>query len=169
METLRIGLVGTGGIGRTHIERINNTLQGGKVVACADPASAFGFSVAEKYGIKGFENPIDMINSPEIDAVMCTTSDPYHEEYVLASIAAGKYMFCEKPLAPKADACKRIVKAERKAGKKLVQVGFMRAATTRDTSSSRQLLIAASTAKRCCCTAHTATRLFRMTGTTPWR
>lgn len=125
METLRIGLVGTGGIGRTHIERINNTLQGGKVVACADPASAFGFSVAEKYGIKGFENPIDMINSPEIDAVMCTTSDPYHEEYVLASIAAGKYVFCEKPLAPKADACKRIVEAERKAGKKLVQVGFM--------------------------------------------
>ena len=42
METLRIGLVGTGGIGRTHIERINNTLQGGKVVACADPAGAFG-------------------------------------------------------------------------------------------------------------------------------
>lgn len=126
METLRIGLVGTGGIGRTHIERINNTLQGGKVVACADPAGAFGLSVAEKYGIKGFENPIDMINSPEIDAVMCTTSDPYHEEYVLASIAAGKYVFCEKPLAPKADACKRIVEAERKAGKKLVQVGFMR-------------------------------------------
>ena len=94
METLRIGLVGTGGIGRTHIERINNTLQGGKVVACADPAGAFGLSVAEKYCIKGFENPIDMINSPEIDAILCATADPYHEEYVLASIAAGKYVFC---------------------------------------------------------------------------
>ena len=114
MSELRIGLVGTGGIGRTHIERINNTLQGGKVVACADPVGAFGLSVAEKYGIKGFENPIDMINDPEIDAVMCTTADPYHEEYVLASIAAGKYVFCEKPLAPKADACKRIVEAEMK-------------------------------------------------------
>ena len=52
MSELRIGLVGTGGIGRTHIERINNTLQGGKVVACADPVGAFGLSVAEKYGIK---------------------------------------------------------------------------------------------------------------------
>ena len=90
---------------------------------CAVP---FGLSVAEKYGIKGFENPIDMINDSEIDAVMCTTADPYHEEYVLASIAAGKYVFCEKPLAPKADACKRIVEAEMKAGKKLIQVGFMR-------------------------------------------
>ena len=106
METLRIGVVGTGGIGRTHIERINNTLQGGKVVACADPAGAFGLSVAEKYGIKGFENPIDMINDPEIDAVMCTTADPYHEEYVLASIAAGKYVFCEKPLADTVEKCK---------------------------------------------------------------
>ena len=52
MSELRIGLVGTGGIGRTHIERINTKLQGGTVVACADPAGAFGFSIAEKYGIK---------------------------------------------------------------------------------------------------------------------
>lgn len=126
MKDLRIGLVGTGGIGRIHIERVNNTLQGGKVVACSDPAGAFDLSIAKKYGIKGFENPIDMINDPEIDASMCTTADPYHEEYVLASIAAGKYVFCEKPLVPKADACKRIVEAEMKAGKQLVQVGFMR-------------------------------------------
>ncbi|MDO4617230.1 MAG: Gfo/Idh/MocA family oxidoreductase [Lachnospiraceae bacterium] len=126
MSELRIGLVGTGGIGRTHIERINSRLQGGKVVACADPAAAFGLSVAEKYGIKGYENPIDMIRDPEIDAVMCTTADPYHEEYVMASIKEGKYVFCEKPLAPKADACKRIVEAEIAGGKQLVQVGFMR-------------------------------------------
>ena len=55
METLRIGVVGTGGIGRTHIERINNTLQGGKVVACADANIDFCKSVAEKYGIKAYE------------------------------------------------------------------------------------------------------------------
>ena len=126
MSELRIGLVGTGGIGRTHIERVNTRLQGGKIVACADPAGAFGLSVAEKFGIKGYENPHDMINDPEIDAIMCTTADPYHEEYVMASIKAGKYIFCEKPLAPKADACKRIVEAELAAGKKFVQVGFMR-------------------------------------------
>lgn len=126
MSELRIGLVGTGGIGRTHIERVNTKLQGGKVIACADPAGAFGVSVAEKYGIKGYENPIDMINNPEIDTIMCTTADPYHEQYVMASIAAGKCVFYEKPLAPKADDCKRIVEAEMKAGKQLVQVGFMR-------------------------------------------
>lgn len=126
MSDLRIGLVGTGGIGRTHIERVNTKLQGGKVVACADPAGAFGLSVAEQFGIKGYEDPIDMINDPEIDAIMCTTADAYHKKYVLASIKAGKYVFCEKPLAAKADECKEIVEAEIAAGKQMVQVGFMR-------------------------------------------
>ncbi len=123
---LRIGLVGTGGIGRTHIERINTKLQGARVTACSDPAAAFGLSVAERFGIKGYEDPMAMIQDSEIDAVICTTADPYHEQFVLAAINAGKYVFCEKPLAPKADACKRIVEAELKAGKQFVQVGFMR-------------------------------------------
>ena len=91
METLRIGLVGTGGIGRTHIERINNTLQGGKVVACADANIDFCKSVAEKYGIKAYEKGEDMIAADDIDAVVVTTLDPFHEQYVMAAIKAGKY------------------------------------------------------------------------------
>ena len=126
MSELRIGLVGTGGIGKSHIERINTRLQGAKVVACADPAPAFGMAVAEKYGIKGFENYIDLIHDPDIDAIVCATGDGYHKSCVLEAIKAGKYIFCEKPLAPKADECKEIVEAELAAGKKFVQVGFMR-------------------------------------------
>lgn len=126
MEELRIGLVGTGAIGRTHIERINHTLQGGRVVACADANIDFCKSVAEKYGIQAYENGEDMIASDNIDAVVVTTLDPFHEQYVTAAIKAGKYVFCEKPLAPEADACKRIVELEMAAGKQLVQVGFMR-------------------------------------------
>ena len=75
MEELRIGLVGTGAIGRTHIERINNTLQGGKVVACADANIDFCKSVAEKYAIKAWESGEEMIASDEIDAVVVTTLD----------------------------------------------------------------------------------------------
>lgn len=51
---------------------------------------------------------------------------PSHEEFVLAAIAAGKPVFCEKPLAVTAQGCKNIVDAEAKHGKRLVQVGFMR-------------------------------------------
>ncbi|WP_313159663.1 Gfo/Idh/MocA family oxidoreductase, partial [Mixta calida] len=44
----------------------------------------------------------------------------------LAAIAAGKPVFCEKPLAMTAEGCRRVVDAEMKFGKRLVQVGFMR-------------------------------------------
>lgn len=125
-EVLRVGVVGVGAIGRTHIERINNKLQGAKVVACADVNEEFGKSVAEKYGCKFYNDGEEMIASDDIDAVIVTTIDPFHEQYVMAAIKAGKYVFCEKPLAPEAEACKRIVDAEIAGGKQLVQVGFMR-------------------------------------------
>lgn len=126
MSELKIGLVGTGAIGRTHIERINNKLSGAKVTACADVNIDFCKSVADKYGLKAYETGEEMIASPDIDAVIVTTLDPFHEEYVTAAIKAGKYVFCEKPLAPSAEACLRIVEAEMATGKQLVQVGFMR-------------------------------------------
>ena len=126
MADLRIGVVGTGGIGRTHIERINNRLQGGKVIGCADVNADFCKKVADKYGIKAFATGEELISDDSIDAVICTTSDPYHEQYVMAAVNAGKSVFCEKPLSPTPEACKRIVDAEMKTGKHLVQVGFMR-------------------------------------------
>ena len=45
---------------------------------------------------------------------------------MLAAIAAGKPVFCEKPLATTQEACLRIVEAEVAAGRRLVQVGYMR-------------------------------------------
>lgn len=126
MTELKIGLVGTGSIGQTHIERINNKLQGAKVIACADPNKDFGKAIAEKYGIKAFETGEEMINDSSIDAIICTANDAFHEEVVIATIKAGKPVFCEKPLSPTVDACKRIVDAEIAGGKHLVQVGFMR-------------------------------------------
>lgn len=125
-EVLRVGLVGTGAIGRTHMKRIDEKLQGAKVVACSDVNVEFGSKVAEEYGCQFYSDGIEMICSDAIDAVIVTTLDPNHEEYVMAAIKAGKYVFCEKPLAPEAEACKRIVDAEIEGGKQLVQVGFMR-------------------------------------------
>ena len=126
MSELKIGVVGTGAIGRTHIERINHKLQGGRVIACADARLEFCKPAADQYGLKAFETGEEMIAAPEVEAVICTTGDPWHEQYVMAAVKAGKPVFCEKPLSPTPEACKRIVDAEMAAGKHLVQVGFMR-------------------------------------------
>ena len=61
MDELRIGLVGTGAIGRTHIDRINKDLHGGKVVACADINAEFCKKVATQYGLKACETGEEMI------------------------------------------------------------------------------------------------------------
>ena len=61
-----------------------------------------------------------------MDAVLVASWGPTHEEHVLAAIAAGKPVFCEKPLATTEEACLRILDAEMASGRRLVQVGFMR-------------------------------------------
>lgn len=123
---LRVGLIGTGTIGKTHIERINNKCAGANVVACADVNAPFGKTVADKYDLKFFEKGEDLINSDDVDAIVITAGDAYHEEFAIAGLKAGKWVFCEKPMAPTAEACRRIVDAEIKGGKHLLQVGFMR-------------------------------------------
>ena len=68
----------------------------------------------------------DLISDPGVDAIIVASWGPTHEEYVLAGIAAGKQVFCEKPLATTREACERILDAEVAAGRRLVMVGFMR-------------------------------------------
>jgi myo-inositol 2-dehydrogenase/D-chiro-inositol 1-dehydrogenase len=68
----------------------------------------------------------DLIAAGNVDAVLIASWGAAHEEQVLAAIAAGKPVFCEKPLAPSSAACVRIMDAEVAAGRRLVQVGFMR-------------------------------------------
>ena len=125
-ENIRIGVVGTGAIGRSHMERINKKLHGGWVTACTDANLKAGQTVAEQYGCKLYESGEALIASAEIDAVIVTTADMAHEKYVLEAVKQNKYVFCEKPLAPEPEACRRIVEAEMKGKRHLVQVGFMR-------------------------------------------
>lgn len=126
--TLRIGVIGTGAIGREHIERLSKKLVGSQVVAINDIDEDSAKSAVSHAGInaKFYKDPHKLIKASDTDAIIVTSWGPSHEEFVLAAIAMGKPVFCEKPLAVTAEGCKKIVDAEIKHGKRLVQVGFMR-------------------------------------------
>lgn len=125
---LRLGVIGTGAIGRDHIRRCSHTLLNSAVVAVTDIDLAQAARVIDELAIAAeiYPDGHALIAAAEVDAILVTSWGPTHEAFVLAAIAAGKPVFCEKPLAVSADGCQRIVEAEIAHGSRLVQVGFMR-------------------------------------------
>lgn len=126
--TLNIGVIGTGAIGREHIRRCSQVLQNARVVALNDIDRRQCEEVAAALQLQAeiYDSAHNLINAPDVQAVLVTSWGPTHEEFVLAAIKAGKAVFCEKPLAVTAQGCMNIVEAEMAGGKKRVQVGFMR-------------------------------------------
>ncbi|RSM69474.1 inositol 2-dehydrogenase [Actinoplanes sp. ATCC 53533] len=123
---LNVGVIGTGMIGQDHIRRMTGVLSGVRVVAVADVNPILAAEVGARTGATVHAAGEELIADPAVDAVVVCSWGPTHEQYVLASIAAGKPVFCEKPLATTQEACLRIVAAEAAHGSRLVQVGFMR-------------------------------------------
>jgi myo-inositol 2-dehydrogenase/D-chiro-inositol 1-dehydrogenase len=123
---VKVGVIGTGMIGQDHIRRMTHVLAGVRVTAVTDVDTSVAASVGSSIGAAVHATGEELIADPEVDAVVVCSWGPTHEQYVLASIAAGKPVFCEKPLATTQEACLRIVEAEIAYGSRLVQVGYMR-------------------------------------------
>jgi myo-inositol 2-dehydrogenase/D-chiro-inositol 1-dehydrogenase len=123
---LRVGVIGTGMIGQDHIRRMTTVLSGVQVTAVTDVDASTAAAVGARVGATVHATGEELIADPAVDAIVVCSWGPTHEQYVLASIAAGKPVFCEKPLATTQEACLRIVEAEVAHGSRLVQVGYMR-------------------------------------------
>ena len=105
MKVLKIAVIGCGWIGTSHARAINNIKMcyGTEVVPelelVIDVFEETAKDVAERYGFNRFStNPDDAMSDPAIDIVYITTPNQLHVEQVQKAAAAGKAIFCEKPL-----------------------------------------------------------------------
>ena len=125
--TVRIGVIGTGAIGRDQARRINQVLAGGKVVALSDvnraSAEAVKADIAPDATV--YATGEELIAAADVDAVLVTSWGATHEQYVLAASAAGKPCFCEKPLASSYAAARKCVATIGETAARRVFLGFL--------------------------------------------
>jgi myo-inositol 2-dehydrogenase/D-chiro-inositol 1-dehydrogenase len=137
-SAVRVGLLGCGGRGTTHTETILKNTDA-RVIALADMfqdrldnakqqvdklSAAKGHAGVEQIfvGPKAYQQIID---SKEVDAVVIATPPYFHVEHLAAVVAAGKHVYCEKPVAIDVPGAKHVLEIGKKAeGKLSLDVGF---------------------------------------------
>lgn len=124
---INVGIIGAGRIGKVHTESICNYVRNAKIRTVADPCMnentrRWLLSMGVERTAQDYH---EILNDPEIDAVLICSSTNTHAPISLEAIAAGKHVFCEKPIDHDLTKIKRVVKALKGSGVKY-QVGFNR-------------------------------------------
>ena len=127
MKKLKIGLLGMGRIGRLHGDNVTYFIKNAEIVAAGDPMLNDSMKEwAADLGIqKVFDDPMKVVQDPEVEAVLICTSTAAHAELSIAAAKAGKHIFCEKPVHTDLNEIRKILAEVEKAGVKF-QVGFVR-------------------------------------------
>ncbi len=122
---LRIGVIGTGRIGRLHAELLARRVAGAHVAMVYDRHTASALVVADDLGVPVAASADELIGSAQVDAVAICTSTDTHVDLILAAAAAGKAIFCEKPVSLDLAAVDAALHAVATAGSTF-QIGFNR-------------------------------------------
>ena len=125
-KQLNVGIVGAGRIGKVHAETLAFRLPQVRTLAIADVNREAAQAVASRCGIPTVcASAAEIFANPEIEAVLICTSTDTHADLIVEAAAAGKHIFCEKPIAHSLTQIDRALKAVEQAGVKL-QIGFNR-------------------------------------------
>lgn len=112
-EQVRVGFVGLGNIGHYHADRLVD-FDRVDIVGGVDINPDARTRFAEKYGVESFENYEDLY-ATDVDAVVVTTPNKFHEEYAVTALRHGLDVLLEKPLAHSLESAERIAEAARNA------------------------------------------------------
>jgi 1,5-anhydro-D-fructose reductase (1,5-anhydro-D-mannitol-forming) len=110
---IKTGIIGYGKMGEIRHQAINEVGLA-EVIAISEPHLS-----KELEGIPNL-SPEEIINHPQIEAVIICTPNFLNKDLTIKSLDSGKHVFCEKPPCFTADEMKLIIDAETKSGKKLM-------------------------------------------------
>src|SRR5215207_1431212 len=116
---LRVGVVGAGAMGASHVATLAAGVPAAQVTRVFDMDTARAKTVAESVGGEVSDSAEALIADPEVDAIVVASPDFTHADLAVAAITAGKYVLCEKPLAVTAEDAHKVVDAEMAAGRRL--------------------------------------------------
>jgi myo-inositol 2-dehydrogenase/D-chiro-inositol 1-dehydrogenase len=121
-----VALVGSGRMGSFHGAALARLIPGARLAAVADPAPGAAQRLAADLGAdQAYTNAAEAFADPAVDAVVIAAPARFHADLVVAAAAAGKGVFCEKPMALSLADADRAIDAARAAGV-VLQVGFNR-------------------------------------------
>ena len=125
--SVRVAVIGAGVMGADHARIIARDLPGARLRVVCDASPERARAVAGETGAHDIsDDPLATIARTDVDAVLIASPDETHAPLTIAAIEAFKPVLCEKPLAPSSQDCLRVIEAETRIGKRLIQNGFMR-------------------------------------------
>lgn len=126
MKKINFGIIGLGRIGKVHVNTLIQGVPNANVVAIADTNLESVKELTDNYNIKvASDNYLDVINHPEIEAVVICSPTNTHIQYIKEAAKAGKHIFCEKPIDLSLEAIKEALGVVEESGVKLM-IGFNR-------------------------------------------
>ncbi len=126
MTPVNIGIIGAGRIGKVHAENLTFRIPAARVQAICDINLAAARALAGQLNIPlACADYREIVNHPDIDAVLVCSSTDTHADVILAAAAARKHIFTEKPIDLSLARIDEVIRAVEGAGVKF-QVGFNR-------------------------------------------
>lgn len=112
---IRLGIIGFGYMGHWHLKNAPR-VSGVQVVAAYD-IKPEQVAAAREAGLTGFDSLDEFLKSDLFDVVLVATPNDSHCELVCASLAAGKHVISEKPVAMSLAELDRMIEASQRAGR----------------------------------------------------
>lgn len=115
-KTIRMGVLSFWHVHAYDYARQAETLPHTEIVAVWDEVSVRGQAEAATRNVRYYERLEDLLENPDIDAVIVTTPTENHPEVIKAAARAGKHIFTEKVLALTTQACNDMLQVIKSAG-----------------------------------------------------